>query len=347
MAGDMTADWKPDWRELQEAARARDNVLEFAPAPVTDDLYPMGMRLRVETNDPAVLEAARQSFGRYPHPAVAGGAPDVTIRLLVHAVDDQAAPHERGRSVARLHENYFYVTVGRDAVVMGDMARGRVFGCIPPSLVLDPEFIRHHFIESGFYFVLRARGFVGMHGAGLERDGRSVMLRAWQGTGKSTLAYACVRRGYHLLGEDVVWVHWDSPRQEWWGAPWTLSLLPDSQDFFPEFAGAATTVMSNGEHKILLELDRIAPDAAVVTTPPGILVFLERHAAARSEAVSLTPSQAYNRFVHPLCEPAGPSTPGYTTAAEQLLSRPAYLLRLGANLDAAVDELDRLLESRA
>jgi hypothetical protein len=186
-----------------------------------------------------------------------------------------------------------------------------------------------------------------MHGAGLERNSKSLMLRAWQGTGKSTLAFACVRRGYRLLGEDVVWVHWDSPRQEWWGAPWTLSLLPDVQDFFPEFAGAPTTVMSNGEHKILLDLDRIAPGAAVVTTPPGILVFLERHAAEGSETLPLTPPEAYDRFIHPLCEPAGPSTPGYTTAAEQLLARPAFLLRLGTRLDAAVGELDKLLESAA
>jgi hypothetical protein len=337
---------KPDWSELEARARVRDEVMEFADAGLSEDVYPMGLRLHVETNDARILQVARSSFGRYPTPANVGKLPDVTMRLLVHDVDDGLPASERARTLFRLSGDSFYVTAGRDAVMAGDFARGTVFGFLPPSLVADSEFIRQHFVESGFYLFLRSHGFVGMHGAGLVKNGNAVMLRAQEGTGKSTLAFACIRRGYQLLGEDVVWVHWASQRQEWWGAPWTLNLLPDAARFFPALKDRETTVMPNGEHKIVVDLERIMPHAAVVTTPPGILVFLERHAGAASGTVRVTPQEAFQRFINPLGEPAGPSHVGYTTAAEQLLAKPSYVLRMGSDIESAVSALDTILENR-
>lgn len=338
----MSESWKPDWSELDERARVRDDILEFVHADLTVDLYPMGLWLRIETNDERILTAARGSFGRYVRPPQLPGAPDVQMTLLAHAVDDRVEPRARGRTLFRFNRDQFYVSAGRDAVMAGSFERGRIFGFFPPSLIRDEQFIRQHFIESGFYIVLRSRGFAGLHGAGLIKNGHAVMLRAWQGTGKSTLAFACVQRGYRLLGEDVVWVHWASPDREWWGAPWTLSLLPEAQAFFPALAGIEPTVMPNGELKIVLDLDQLMPDATVVTTPPGSLVFLERHSGENSKIAVLTPQEAFHRFINPLGEPAGPSHVGYTNAVEPLLARPSYLLQMGTRLDGAVAALDTL-----
>src|SRR5581483_1186889 len=339
----MNEMWKPDWSELTARAQGRDEVMEFARPELVQEFYPMGLRVRLETNHPDILAAACESFARYPTPRVPPDVPDITLRLFVQEVDDGIEAARRARSVFRVQEHYFCVTAGRDAMMMGDQARGRVFGFLPPSLVSDHQYVRHHFIEAGFYVILMTRGFVGVYGAGLAKDGRAILLRGWQGTGKSTLAFACVRRGWQLLGEDKVWAHWASPAQEWWGAPWTLSLLPDAQHFFPELAAQPVVPMSNGEQKIVLDLDQIAPNAVVMRTASGVLVFLERHMGTDSHVSALTPPQAFHHFLNPICEPAGPSHVGYTTAVEQLLARPSYRLQLGTQLDAAVDALEELL----
>ncbi len=336
-------DWKPDWSELDVIARARDDIREFARVEFVEQFFPMGLCVQLETNDRDLLQATRESFGRYPRLNTAT-TPDIMMRLFADEVDDALEPQRRPQSLFRLQGDYFYISAGRDAIVMGDRPRGRAFGFLPRSLVRHHDFLRMNFINGIVFAILMTRGFVGMHGAGLVKEGRSLMLRAKPGSGKSTLAFACVRRGYQLLGEDQVWVHWDSPQQEWWGAPWTLSLLPDAKNIFPELADYSLTVMFNGERKIVTDLDIVAPGAAVTTTLPGILVFLERHTAPGSQIFSVEPREAYRRFLMTIIEPPGPSQVGYTTAAEQLLARRAYMLRVGTDLDAAVNAVDELLQ---
>jgi hypothetical protein len=101
--------------------------------------------------------------------------------------------------------------------------------------------------------------------------------------------------------------------------------------------------MSNGELKIILDLDQVVPGAARITAMPGILAFLERGTQQTARFFPLDPQEAFERFVNPLGEPAGPSHVGYTTAIEQLLTRPAYVLQIGENLDNAVAALNELL----
>lgn len=338
----MTA-WKPDWSHLPGLAHRRDDILEFATAELGIDLYPMGFWMRFESNEPALVQCAQSLFGRFPRPTSIPDTPDIIMRLMSHDVDEHLGPLARARSVFRMQDEYFYVTVGRDAVVTGDQTRGHIFGFVPRSLMQYPDFITHHFVSTA-YVIIMGRGFVGIHGAGLVKNEKPVMIRAKQGTGKSTLAYAAVRRGFQLLGEDQVWVHWNAAQPEWWGVPWTLSLLPDAQKWFPELAAYTPTQMSNGEFKIVLDLDQVAPGAARIMTPPGTLAFLERGAYQTARFFRVGPEEAFERFVNPLGEPAGPSHVGYTTAVEQLLKRPAYVLQIGENLDDAVAALDELLQ---
>lgn len=336
-------DWKPDWNPLDGLARGRDDLLEFTEAEFSTDLYPMGFWLRFESNESALVQCAQSFLGRFPRPAAIPDTPDIVMRLLSHDVDEHVEPLARARSVYRMQGEYFYVTVGRDAVVIGDQKQGRIMGFLPRSLLPHSDFIAHHFVATA-YVVIMGRGFVGAHAAGLVKNDKAVMVRAPQGTGKSTLAYAAVRRGFQLLGEDQVWLHWNAPQPEWWGVPWTLSLLPDARERFPELDGYRPTQMSNGEFKIVLDLDQVAPGAARIMAPPGTLVFLERGMHANARFFSLAPQEAFERFLNPLGEPAGPSHVGYTTAVEQLLERSAYVLQIGENLDDAVAALEELLQ---
>lgn len=51
-----------------------------------------------------------------------------------------------------------------------------------------------------------------VHGAGLARDGAAILALGPGGVGKSTLSYAALRRGWHVLSDDLTWLYDDPVR---------------------------------------------------------------------------------------------------------------------------------------
>src|SRR5881396_1577389 len=128
--------------------------MEFARPNLVEEFYPMGLWLRVETDAPEVLATARESFARFPPTARRNDSPDVELRLLVNNVDDELKPDARPPALFRLQGDYFYITAGRDATVIGDLVRRRVVGFVPRSIFHGADYLRHNFIEASFYGIL-------------------------------------------------------------------------------------------------------------------------------------------------------------------------------------------------
>ena len=89
----------------------------------------------------------------------------------------------------------------------------------------------------------------------LVRNGRPILLLGRSRSGKSTLCYACLRQGFQLLAEDVVFVSLE-PTYRLWGGSSRLHLLPDAPPFFPELATITPQVQANGKVKIGIPLRR-------------------------------------------------------------------------------------------
>lgn len=334
----------PVWGKPARRPRALppNSILEQTE-PTHQRLYSlMGEPLLVQTNDPALLDLADESFGRF------GAAPDderppLILRLFVHDVKSTSPP---GRPVVRTHGHLLYVAVGAENVATLDLLAGFGFGFITPEVVRDGYVARTNFLVTMALCMLDpARGFVPVHAACVVKDGLSVLLHAEAGVGKSTLAYACARRGYQILSDDVVHVR-VRPEGVWlWGLPWKFQLLPDSVGFFPELVGIPPRQQMNGEWKLEVELEEQRPGSTTVDAAPGLVVFVERGggpAFTRVEAVPL--AQALDRF-----EVVWPWWVGWTeqleAAVPRLLERGAYRLRMNGSPDDAVDALDDLLDA--
>jgi len=208
----------------------------------------------------------------------------------------------------------------------------------PPA---DPATFRSHVLLFGFLSQLRDHGLMAVHGSALVKDGRAVLLRGPSGAGKTTLAYAGARGRFQALAEDVVWV--DREAGLWRGMPWHFHLLPDAGRLFPELAGLPTRLESAGKMKIEVDLDTVRPGAAVTSAKPGPVVLLERATDRGSRLEPLAPAAALGLWRR--C-PAGTEEgfPGYERHVEALLAGGAWRLRLGTDLEEALDLLERLLE---
>ncbi|MFZ4663752.1 MAG: hypothetical protein ACOYNY_42520 [Caldilineaceae bacterium] len=315
----------------------------------------MGEQIRVQTNSAAVLEAARLAFDRFP-PAPATdvpptGAPPLVIDLFVEPPKDPAADLPSSalpQPVFHTKGHLFHLNVGLANSLLVDMQTGYSVGFLTPAVVQDLSFIRNVFLELPAQAMLGlARDFVAIHAACVVKDGVSVLIQGESGTGKSTLAFASLRRGFQILAEDVVQVKVQSERLHLWGIPWKFHLLRDSLRFFPELADHQLRMQVNGEWKLEVELDELIAGATITNAPPGLLVFLERTTTPPGTHIErLSPAETRQRF-----SAVWSWEVGWQDLYDQVLTRwlaqGSYRLLMNGTPDEAVDALAALIDQQA
>ncbi len=297
---------------------------------------PMDFSLQVVSNSPAIIEAAKTSFGRFGS-AGQVDRPDFTFHLFEHALNNGPP----GEPVFRMEGPLMYQSAGRDSTLAADLARGAAFGYFSAATLANPSYFRWHFLELAFFLMLEFKGLMGVHGAALAKNGRAVLLRARSGGGKTTLAYAGARSRFSALAEDVVWL--DTARHRWWGAPWSFHLLPDARQLFPELAAYQPVLQTNGEMKLEVNLEQIRPGSTTPWASPGPVVLVERVPNVQSRLARLDPAQA-----RPLWDAARTGLemklPHHPPYVENLFNGEVYRLYYGDDIEAALDLLENLFE---
>ncbi len=296
----------------------------------------MGHALQVVSNSPEILAAAETSFRGYGSGQPNDTAP-LICRLFAHPVDDgkPSAP------IFRTDGPRIYQTTGRDSTLVVDRAQGCAYGYFSPSTLANPFFFRWHFLELAVYVMLEWRGFLGVHAGALVRNGRSFMLRAPSGQGKSTLTYAGARRAFRILAEEVVWI--DTQRQLWWGAPWNVRLLPDAKELFPELSSIEPVLQPNGEWKLAVELERLWPGSTTVSVRPGGVILLRRCPGGKTRLKQLDFAEAKREWLTG-CTGLEHEAPHYDHHIETLLKTETYRLDFGDDIDVALELLGSLCD---
>jgi len=305
----------------------------------------MGEILLFQTNEQSLLEAAAEAFGRFPFPDPPPAKP-LVVRLFVRE-GAPGQPQAQPRPIFSTQGHIFSMTVGAENLGVADLQQGFACGYVTPQVASDGAFVRYTFIEGlGYAMLSMARGYAPLHAACVVKHGVAVILQASAGIGKSTLAYACLRRGYQLLAEDVVHVKTSVRPFQLWGAPWKFHLLPDAVNFFPELAGRQALLQMNAEWKLELDLEEHRPGSTVVCAPPGPVVMLRRGTPGQTHLEFLEPDEASRTF-----EVLWPWDSGWTEEHERaissLLSKGAHYLWMNGSPDEAVEALDRLVEAYA
>jgi hypothetical protein len=227
--------------------------------------------------------------------------------------------------------------------VVADLERGEAFGFIAPEVAHDAPLFRTTFLEGlSLILLTTARQFIPLHAAAVVKGGVSLILHGRAGTGKSTLAYACVRRGYQLLSEDGLLVKAPPEPMRLWGIPWWIHLLPDATRFFPELANERPKLQINGEWKFEIELESRFLHATTNGAAPGQVLFLERCASGVTRFEPLPLTKASDAF-----EIVWPWGLDWTASREEgvqrLLERRAYRFLMSGPPDEAVDALDEFV----
>ena len=324
-----------DWQEAAGLtfAPAADQLWRQTPTPFVARYQPLGVPLEFAANAAALADMAADSFG--PWGAPPAHAPALRLNFFIHTTS--AAPGAAGRPtpVFRAQGDYFMLSAGSS---LGLADRGRGFGMafITPDLLADRLFVQEGFLEClGLFLTTRYRRAV-LHAAGLIHRGRAVLLSGPSGAGKSTLAFACLRAGFQLLAEDVIYLDETSHPLQAWGAPWRLHLLPDGERFFPELAACPLVRQLNGETKRRVEVNQQWPGAAVPKAPVLGVIALSRAPGAGSAWLAVDRAELRRSLIGFGDQMGADALSAMHTAADRLLAGPVAHLAVGSDLAAAV-----------
>jgi hypothetical protein len=315
-----------------------DPTLNRMPADIRLRFDALGFKLCFETNHPNVERAARESFG----PTLPEGSDDeLTIRILVHHVPEE--PNWRpSQPLIREHAGLSMISSSRSTFVASSPAEGVAVGFISEQAAEQAEFLRFAIAQGALMALVSPRALAAVHSACVWRDGTMLMLRGIPGAGKSTLAYAALRRSFSLIAEDVVYGFEQDGRLSFRGLPWIMYMLPDAARFFPELGGQLTVERANGERKIGIHVDEWFPGQVRTSAEVGPIVFVARSPdddhrlvrLEREEALPLLNLTAIDAERHGA---AGPML------WERFLNQPLYRLEVGADPLAAAALLEELL----
>jgi hypothetical protein len=190
------------------------------------------------------------------------------------------------------------------------------------------------------------RGLQAVHAALVARDGRGILVPGHSGSGKSTVAVACLTAGWTYVGDD--WVCVGRAANDAYvghGLYCSAFLDPLHAMRFPHLLRHAIAPTHAFERKWLLMLSRVvgadlggSATVRAIVLPRVVDGAGGRHRrASKSEALlMLAPSTVF--AMRPRASRAG-----VERLFEFVQQLPAYWLEIGSDLDAIPDAIDRIL----
>lgn len=291
-------------------------------------LHPLGYPAEIESGCRPVLSAACESWRAWPR---LFDAPPVQV--IVEVQSGSAPPPDLPRFEASPERLRFTADEGNFAHFDLEARQGLLR--VTDGLLHEAARFRHHFLEALVLTALDCVFFTPLHAACVARKGAGVLLCGDSGAGKSSLAYACARRGWTFVSDDAVHLA-PGPERTGVGGSNIIHLREPSRALFPELHALDAGHAPNGKRAIEIDAAAHGFRTARHATASHCL-FLERRPGPAAVRPYSAPA-AIDYFLKYL-------SPRDTTAAERHLREflsPAPLLLEYERVEDAIDVLETL-----
>jgi hypothetical protein len=314
-----------------------DPLLALMPLPHRADFHPYGFAASVASNSPMVLKAARESWAGLPKRFE---EPPLELRCVV---SEGAAAHCPPPPVVRAQRNLTVWAADAENYWCCDLATGFASAWVTKRLAANTRYLRYHVLEAMAYSLLGSLHVVALHAACVALDGHGVLLAGDSGSGKSSLAYACARRGWTYVTDDCSSLVRRSRTRTVLGNPRLFRFRATAGALFPEFQGLWESPQARGKPTIEVRTDSLPAIRTAVESRVDAVVFLNRRDGrdGQVELLPLAADDAIRRLSYSPW-PADLPTMGERQAAlERLSGAGVYEMRY-RDLDAAADKLEQI-----
>jgi hypothetical protein len=261
--------------EVETPPALEDVFLDDVPLRLRATFFPLGFPLELATNSEAVIAAARQSWSLF---SAAYPENPLSLCLTVTDHEDERLPaHPKFRS----HLHLMSIVADARNQVICDFSRECAVGWVTRCVAERAEFLRLHFLEASVMTMLVAAHLAPIHGALVARHGVGVMLCGESRAGKSTLAYACARKGWTFVSDDGTFLLRNRAGRDAIGNPHTIRFREDAKLLFPELSGSKVARRHNGALGIEMPTSGL-PLSTTGGCSVDHLVFLRRSGSGRA-----------------------------------------------------------------
>lgn len=213
------------------------------PSLLQETFYPLGFPVTVSANSRAVLDAAHIEWDAWGPAAESDESP---IVLTFHVSEDRPELPETSAFHAHEHQFAFVADAGNLAVC--DTRTRSGVGWITAAAAEDQAYFRYHFLEAMALEMIVSLHMTPFHAACVAKDNSGVLLCGDSGAGKSSLSYACARRGWAYLSDDASYLLRRTAEDRFvYGHPHRIRLRPDAPRLFRELADLEPSRRGNGK----------------------------------------------------------------------------------------------------
>lgn len=298
----------------------------------------MGFPLDLATNSEDILAAADQIWAQFPPTS---GRRAAILRIAVESRDATVPPLA---SMPRGQNHLISIVHGPDNFAVCDLAASFGFGCLTRDVAHDQSYVRYHFLEPAAYLMIEAAHLSAVHASCVSLHGRGVLLCGEAGAGKTSLAYACTRKGWTYLSDDATHIVRGRTDRKVVGRPFRIRFRESGRHLFPELNQFTPEPRPTGKLDIEVETSLLGMNVALESNA-AYVVFLNRQGEAAIPRIApFSRVEAARRLETANCYGDDRIRSEQNRALTEFLQSPVVELSYG-DLDSAEHMLRTLVES--
>ncbi len=248
----------------------RDPLRRFTATPLAAQLEVMDRTLRVETNNPAVLDSLRRLFHSFgPEPPL---APQFRWRIVTEADGGIRPPWPEMTAFSGPGRRF--INFGRHSFIAADLEAREAAGILASGLAEDESGLASLYLAALFYLSGSALGLFPVTAACVAQGERGILVFGEPGSGKTTSSYVAQRAGLEFHADQSTFLELEGNQVLAWGDFWPAAFREEAAAFFPELRTRAR-ILSQGATRFL-SIPKPSKPGQRRPVRPVASVFLEK-----------------------------------------------------------------------